>query len=378
MASIDQVTTTDGQIRYRVRYRVGQRQVEKWAKSRSAARAIKRKVESDELAGLLIDPRSGAEPLAEYAEGWLATRIVKGRPLAESTMAAYRGLLYRHILPTLGPVALRSLDKEKIRFWYGQVATEVSRGQAAKSYRLLHAMLAAAVADDLIRINPCAIRGGGQEHTAERPMIPTALVLDLAEAIDPRYRALVLLAGFASLRTGENLGLRRMDVNLLHAEVHVRVQAQQLGGKGRLVKEPKSEAGVRTVVLPSVVVEALDHHLGAYAQPGPDGVVFTSPQGDPARRAGLSDAWRAACRATGAPQGLRLHDLRHHAATLTARMPGVTTKELMARIGHSSPRAALRYQHATEARDRAIAAFLDEQVNAEFRGERARITALKK
>ena len=66
----------------------------------------------------------------------------------------------------------------------------------------------------------------------------------------------------------------------------------------------------------------------------------------------------AAC----APEGLRIHDLRHHAATLTARMPGITTKELMARIGHASPRAALIYQHATEQRDREIAAYLDSAI----------------
>ena len=66
--------------------------------------------------------------------------------------------------------------------------------------------------------------------------------------------------------------------------------------------------------------------------------------------------------ATGAPDRLHLHDLRHHAATVVAGMPGVTTKELMARLGHASPRAALIYQHATPERDRAIAAFLGEQM----------------
>jgi integrase len=72
--------------------------------------------------------------------------------------------------------------------------------------------------------------------------------------------------------------------------------------------------------------------------------------------------WQGARMAAGAPEGLRIHDLRHHAATLTARMPGITTKELMARIGHASPRAALIYQHATEQRDREIAAYLDQAI----------------
>lgn len=57
-------------------------------------------------------------------------------------------------------------------------------------------------------------------------------------------------------------------------------------------------------------------------------------------------------------------------------MPGVTTKELMARIGHASPRAALIYQHATAERDRAIAAFLDAEVAATVRSTKAPVADL--
>jgi integrase len=69
-----------------------------------------------------------------------------------------------------------------------------------------------------------------------------------------------------------------------------------------------------------------------------------------------------------APPGLRIYDLRHHAATLIARKPGVTTKELMAHIGHSSFRAALIYQHASEERNREIADFIDGHVAVSQRG----------
>jgi integrase len=143
----------------------------------------------------------------------------------------------------------------------------------------------------------------------------------------------------------------------------VLVQAQQVVGQGRIVTGPKSEAGQRTVSLPRIVVEALEKHLANYGQPGEAGVLFTGPRGEPITRALLSKEWQAARTAADAPEGLRIHDLRHHAATLTARMPGITTKELMARIGHASPRAALIYQHATEQRDREIAAYLDDAIS---------------
>jgi hypothetical protein len=45
-------------------------------------------------------------------------------------------------------------------------------------------------------------------------------------------------------------------------------------------------------------------------------------------------------------------------------MPGITTKELMARIGHSSSRAALIYQHTTEERDHAVATYIDDAIQS--------------
>ena len=59
-----------------------------------------------------------------------------------------------------------------------------------------------------------------------------------------------------------------------------------------------------------------------------------------------------------------------------AQMPGITTKELMARIGHSSPRAALIYQHATAERDREVATFLEGRLEA-MKPATPRIVALR-
>ncbi len=140
------------------------------------------------------------------------------------------------------------------------------------------------------------------------------------------------------------------------------VQAQQVLAEGRIVTGPKSEAGQRTVSLPKAVVEALEKHLANYGQPGEGGVLFTGPRGEPITRALLSKEWHAARTRANASEGLRIHDLRHHPATLTARMPGITTKEIMARMGHPSPRAALIYQHVTEQRDREIAAYLGDAI----------------
>lgn len=358
MASIKRTKTKAGESRYRVRWRAEGRLVERWAPTLKTARAIKTKAEADALDGIALDPRRGTQKLNDYFDAWLPARLVKGKPLAASTAIGYKRLWKRAIRESIGKGQFRAIRPDSVRAWHGKLTIDASADQAAKAYTLLRAVLATAEADDLIAASPCRIRGGGQQNPAERPIVATQVVKDLAESIDRRYRAMVLIAGYAGLRTGESLGLRRCDIDLLHGEIHVSRQAQEVGG--RIVIPPKSEAGVRVVACPSAVVKALEAHLAEFVDSAEDAPLFTEASGKPARRATISVAWRAAVQATeGAPKGLRPHDLRHHAATLAARTPGVSTKQLMARIGHASPRAALIYQHATADRDRAIAQALE-------------------
>ena len=105
-----------------------------------------------------------------------------------------------------------------------------------------------------------------------------------------------------------------------------------------------------------MTVVALREHLERHAEPGPEGLVFCNHGGGPLRRATLYSAWLRARAKVGA-DNVTLHDLRHASATLAAQA-GATTRELMARLGHSSPQAALRYQHASPERDRDLAARL--------------------
>lgn len=366
MASVKKIKTSRGD-RWVVRWRVDGKPVKRRLKSAAAANALKVQVESDTLAGVSVDPRRGVRKLNDYFDGWLDARIVKGRPLAPNTKYGYRKIWDRNIADTIGKKQLRQVDRTSVREWHGKLTTEKSGDQAAKAYRLLHAVFVTAVNDELVRHNPVMIRGGGMEHQTERPLVETSVALAIVDAVEARYRALVLLVAFAATRTSEVLSLRRCDVDLLHREVTINRQAHEIAGKRIEVEHTKSDAGMRRVDLPNLVVDALDTHLATFVGEAAAAPLFTGPEGGPLTRKALSLAWRSACVAVGvvpyhaqkAPNGLRLYDLRHHAATLTARKPGITTKELMARIGHSTLAAALRYQHATQERDREIADFID-------------------
>jgi integrase len=329
------------------------------------AKKYQTKVQADTYSGLIIDPSGGERLFEPFANEWLETRLVKGVPLSPSTKSGYVKLLRRNIYPTFDKTRLRQITPEKVRRWHDTIVATKGADQAAKSYRLLRAILNTALADELIARNPCLIKGAGLEADRDRPMPPGETVLQLADAITQRLRALVLLAGFIGLRSGELLGLQRHDVDLLHRTVRVERQAQEIAGVGRILTTPKTEAGNRVRSLPDAIAEEIELHLKSYVAAEPEAFLFTRPSGLPLRRADLSRAWRAALEAVGlGDTDTHIQDLRHTAATLLARKPGITIKELMASIGHASPRAALIYQHATEERDKESADYLDAQIAA--------------
>ena len=223
----------------------------------------------------------------------------------------------------------------------------------AKAYRLLHAILATAADDRLIGRNPCRIGKAGKEESDERPVIPLPVVFDLASKVPARFRALVLLATFAQLRFGELAGLRRDCLDPDACEVRIIETTAQLDKGGLRPDTPKSAAGRRIVSFPPEIVPDLRIHLDRYAEVGPRGLVFVGPKGGQLRRQNFRPIWVKACADAGIP-GVHFHDHRHTGGTAAA-ITGATIKELMARLGHSSPRAAMIYQHATRDRDKAIA-----------------------
>lgn len=178
----------------------------------------------------------------------------------------------------------------------------------------------------------------------------------IAETVAPERRLLVLLAGQTGMRRGELLALRRRHVDLLHGTIRVEESALELKTDAGATKAPKSDAGRRTIHLAPTLRAEVERHLGEHVETRSDAHLFTGPKGGRLRSATWHQEWTEAREATGLTH-LHFHDLRHLAGTSFAQA-GATTKETMRRLGHSTPAAALRYQHATDERDKALA---DEQ-----------------
>jgi integrase len=304
--------------------------------------------ERDILKGRWIDPTAGKVTLGSFASEWVQRRS----DLRPTTRAKYESLLRLHIEPTLGDHELAKVAPSSVRDWYYRLAEE-HQTTADDAYRLLRAITNTAVADGILGRSPCQVRGAGQVRSAERPVTSVAEVAAVVDAVPERYRLAVLLPAWCQLRRGEVLGLQRRDVDLLHGTVRVERAWVMPPGKPPVLGPPKTAAGVRTLTIPPNVIPVVIDHLDRFVGAAPDAWLFGTSTGTALAPRNFNRLWDKARAQVGRPD-LHLHDLRHSGLTWAAAS-GASVAELMRRGGHANPRAALRHQHATEDRDRAIA-----------------------
>jgi len=223
--------------------------------------------------------------------------------------------------------------------------------------------------DKILPRNPCIVRGADRESPDERPVVSIAQVFQIAGEVPDRYRLLVLLAAFGSMRWGEVAALRRSDIALDGSSIRIARAIVELPGRGIVFGPPKSRAGVREVAIPEAIRDDLLKHITYYVGQHPESLLFTGElSGGPVRRSNFSQRvkWSSMVERLGM-KGVHFHDLRH-AGNIWASKCGTSTRDLMARMGHDDMRAALIYQRATSDADRRIAEELSAMVEAHRKG----------
>jgi integrase len=222
-------------------------------------------------------------------------------------------------------------------------ASGLAPATVAKAFHILSKIMAAAVDAGVIAQTPCRNIPLPRQERKEMRFLNPSEITALADAIEPRYRAFVLLAAYGGLRMGELTGLRRHRLDLLRGEVDVAEIAVEVNGHV-MFGAPKTRAGRRRVGLPRSVVEELGDHLAGWSVPGSD-LVFTNRTGGPLRASGFRRSfWTPAIRAAGLVP-LRPHDLRHTAVALWIEA-GADPKQVSVRAGHTSVAFTLdRYGH---------------------------------
>jgi integrase len=338
MGSItDQGRESNGR-RWKVRYRT--------PSGESRSRAFDKKVDAEKFltsiensknVGGFVDPVRGRTTFGQWWERWWPTQL----GLRASTRARDEGYARVHIHDRFNAVQLTSIDRVVVETWVAELTAKgLAPATIHKCVQILAKALRGAVESQMIAMNPCDRVSLPRIEREEMRFLAPTEVADLADAMDRRYRAMVLLGAYGGLRLGEMLALDASRVDLLHRRVDVAVTLYEVRGQ-LMVNPPKTRSGRRSVPSPRVVADALAEHLEGRTE----GPVFCAPEGGPVR----ASLWRrrfwapATTKAGVAP--LRPHDLRHTAVAMWIAA-GASPKEIAVRAGHSSVVTVLdRYGH---------------------------------
>ncbi len=318
-------------------------------------------VQTDLARGDYIDPALGEVPFGAYSDEWLGHKA----NLRPHTRETYESQL-RPILERFDRVSLNRIDPGAVRAWHASLQRSGRHpNTVAKIYRLFRSILGTAVDDGLLRSNPCHLRGASVEAVIERPYLTLDQIARLADAIEPRFRALVRTAALSGLRFGELTGLACRHVSVDARTVVVERALGFVRGNGPTLGPPKSPAAYRTVALPPSGSGILADHLERFVDHVPDALIFTSLRGRPLLNRYFAPFWARAKADAGVYDDVRFHDLRHFAGTIAATA-GASLKEVKARMGQSSNDAAVRYLKAGERRDQEIADLIEVRLDHEL------------
>lgn len=302
----------------------------------------------------LLKAAASSLTVKDYAEQWLVER-----ELADSTRDLHKTRLRVNIYPLLADAPIASVQPALVRTWWAAQNKNypVARRQA---YALLRSIMNTAVEDKLLAENPCRIEQKAPEERDVEAITPDELDV-VAGEVHEHYRVCTYVLAWSSLRFGEVTEVRRKDIVDDGAVMKFRVQrAVARVGKRMVVGRTKTVRSKRPVTIPPHVAVMVREHMKNNMSKGPEALLFTTTQGNRLSKAAFTRGLKRGYVKIGRPE-LRVHDLRAVGATYAAQA-GATTKELMSRLGHTTPRMAMKYQMASEARDEALAKKMSEMI----------------
>jgi integrase len=336
-------------------------------------------------------PGTANVSVAELGQRLLASVLAGARAGKRSvrTYGQYEWLLREYIVPEIGGLTIgRVTDRRCADVIERARAADKSEQTCAHIYTVLHRAFQFAIDNKWLSVHPMA----QMEKPSPRKYHAYVLSKDearrfIAAAADEPYVGTALVVCLAlGMRLGEVLGVRRRAVNERRGKLEISAQVQRLPRDLRplgapdglvVIERPKADSG-REPDLPAFALALLRAHIARQAErrlaAGPvwrqtitvmtDGrygdfrqelndLLFTTDEGAPLDPKLVRDAFIRVCDAAGIPwsaegrEGLRIHDLRHSAATLLIEA-GATAREVMAMCGWSSPQMFLHYTDVQE------------------------------
>jgi integrase len=307
--------------------------------------------------------------IKEYLQLFL-TRIEP--TLHPNTFQDYSQVVRDHIIPYIGSIKLKDLNRDHIQMLY---SIKLERGTTPTRVRFIHKILKRAlnlaVRWNYIERNPTNFVSIPKKSRKEMKTFSVKEVRIFLNAVrGSRLEALFHLAVTSGLRQSEILGIKWHDLDWDTGNLRIQRQLQRVRGQGLIFSEPKSASGRRLIVIVSTTLDKLKEHK--YSQDierqgfaeGWQGLdlIFTMPKGSPIGPRYLFRKFKSVINDAGLPD-IRFHDLRHTAATLMLQC-GVHPKVVQERLGHSSISITLdTYSHTTPVMQYEAAMKIDELIH---------------
>jgi len=292
------------------------------------------------------------QTVKQYLENWLEN--VRRLRIRSSTLQSYRDALHIRIIPALGHVQLNQLSREMVQTFLADLFDEgLSPNYIKALYMLLSSALKDAVDSEVLARNVCerVTLPRGEKYEA-RPLTKEECQRLITAARGHRLWFFILMGITTGARRGELTGLRWSDIDLAKGVVHIRRTIVRLRKLGFVANEPKTASGARKIRLTQIVIDGLEEqkryiaairrHAGSAWKE--NDLLFPNKHGGYLDRWVISRQFQRVLEKAGLPY-MRLHDLRHSAATLLLAA-GVNVKVVQEMLGHSDIRITLQmYSH---------------------------------
>ena len=302
--------------------------------------------------------------VAEVCGLWLDAKRETVRP---KTYESYSGLLRKHVLPNIGRLRLSNLTPGQLERFYVERLAIVSPKTTRNLHIVLRQMLDWAVRRDLVARNPARLVSKDELPRVPKYQVTVFSPQQARDLIDAskgtESEALITLAISIGARVGELIGISWDKFtfsedsygNVTGGRVRIDRALQYVDGEPRFF-DPKTEAGRRTIELPTVSIPSLlrqrekqreDAKRARKGWRNEFNLVFTTETGHPLNRNMVLRRYlRPLLAKSDLPERTRFHDLRHACASLLLAQ-GTPIPVVSKMLGHANSSVTMSvYSHA--------------------------------
>lgn len=255
------------------------------------------------------------------SEQWRGVRFEK---LAGKSVEAYKAPL-RRLEEHFGGRGIEEIETADVAAFLRKLAAQQYARRTVQLHRdMMSQIYNYAIAEGLTRYNPCDHVAMPKGLAAGTRGIPSDEAIEAVKhGLDHPFGLFAYICLYAGLRRGECLALRYEDIDRRAQVIHITKSVEYVSNNPH-IKEPKTKAGCRDVLLPDILARAIPNEKSGY--------IFAAKDGGPLTKEAYKVRWAAYCKHIG--YRITAHQLRHGYATILYEA-NIADKDAQELLGHA-------------------------------------------